>query len=93
MSALQKLSKIAFRWDSVGSFFAYASLTSLENKKQKNCQSEQDVDQVLHSAMDGASLYTELRKIRRIFVEPGTKEMTLSRRRNEEQLCKAMKQR
>ena len=34
-------------------FFAYTSLTSSENWKTKNCQSEQDVDQVLNSAMDG----------------------------------------
>ena len=39
------------------------------------------------------SLDTELMKIRRIVVEPGTIAMDLSRRRNEEQHCTAMKQR
>ena len=33
-------------------FFAYASLTSSENW-EKNCQSEQDVDQTLYSRMEG----------------------------------------
>ena len=33
-------------------FFAYASLTSSANWK-KNCQSEQDVDQILYSGMEG----------------------------------------
>ena len=34
-------------------FFLYVSLTSSANWKTKNCQSEQDVDQVLYSKMGG----------------------------------------
>ena len=40
---------IAFRWDFIGSFFVYASLTSSANRKTKNYQSEQDVDRPLRN--------------------------------------------
>ena len=39
--------------DFIAVFFAYTFLTSSENWKTKNCQSEKEVNQVLYSEMDG----------------------------------------
>ena len=42
---------------SLAVFFAYTSLTSSENWKTKNCQSIQDFNQVLYSAIDVRQCY------------------------------------
>ena len=45
-------STIAFRWDFIGSFFCVRVPEIISKLKNKNFQSEQDVDQDIYSAME-----------------------------------------
>ena len=49
----RKSSTIAFYWNFIGSFFCVRVPDIISKLKNKNCQSEQDVDQVLYFEMDG----------------------------------------
>ena len=51
--ALKKLSTIVFRCNFISNFFRTRPLHHQKTGQQKNCQSEQELDQVFNSAMDG----------------------------------------